>query len=156
MILRHEYNKCPFLPAKLENDQGHYIGKVYAIGVITEVVKPCSKEEKRISRELVPDLNAVFYTHSCCLVSWKKMGFKESLQQTSLNYINVVCQPTLAQILKPGKKYSRSTTSENIRRDLWKNATVPICSSDFPEVYDGETRRRIMREKNPEHYGRFH
>ena len=101
----------------------------------------------------VPDLDAVFFTRSFCWVAWKRMGFKASLQQSSLNYINVVCQPTLAQILKPGKKYSGGGGSENIRRDLWKNATLPICSSDFPEVYDGETRRVIMREKNPEHYG---
>ena len=83
------------------------------------------------------------------------MGFKASLQQSSLNYINVVCQPTLAQILKPGKKYSGSVTSQNIRRDLWKKATVPICSADFPEFFDAETRLGIMREKNPEHYGRL-
>lgn len=141
VIIRNEYEKCPFRPAKLKD-----LRKVYAIGVVTKVVKPFSEEEKQIATERLRELPI---TQSFCLVSWEKLGMKESLLPNSQSYINKICQPTLAKILQPGKKWEKYSA---IRRDLWDNATIPISPADFLDSFDRETCVRVLKERKAEQY----
>ena len=154
IVMRHEYKDCPFLPSKLKDSAGKYAGKVYAIGVVTQVVKPCSEEEEQIARKQLGELNGM---NNFCFVSWKKMGMKKDLHPNSRAYINVVCQPTLAKILQPGKeyeggKYVGRATTEDIRRDLWDNATIPISPADFPEICNRKNRRPILKDRKAKQY----
>ena len=151
VIIRHEYNKCPFLPAKLTDAAGKYIGPVYVIGVVTKVVKIGSMEEKRIAGEKIPELDDISNTGCFRLVSWKKMGMKSSLKKGSVDYIDHAVQPTVSRALfKSGLKYKSGSTTESIRRDLWENATISISSADFPKQYD--SFKEVLREKNATQY----
>lgn len=153
VIMRHEYSKCLFMPDRLKDLDGKYIGQVYVIGVITKIIEPGTVEEERISTHRLREFADEFNMHSFCLVSWQKMGFKNDLSDTTKRYVSKVCQKSVNLIAEYGKApYTIKTTPEKVRRDLRKNATTPISPADFPERFDYETRSKYLREKNSKYY----
>ena len=145
VIMRHEYENCPFLPESLKDDNGRYIGKVYVIGVITRTIQPGSEDEKKIAEERISELFlSGWNTNNFCEVSWQRMGMKDCLLEGTKKYINVSCQRTLSQICGNGKKiYRNGVTADDIRKDLWKNANIPIQPEDFPEKFEHELGRFV-------------
>jgi hypothetical protein len=132
VLMRHEYPKCKFCPKRLKNDKGEYIGPVYVIGIITKKVVPWSAEERDISDNKTAEFSKHHWgMHNICRVKWKRMGYKNSLKDSTQNYINHVCQPTLQRICHDFAKASH----QDIRRDLWMNATIRIRSNEFPERF---------------------
>jgi len=137
VILRHEYPKCQFCPERLIVD-GKYIGPVYVIGIITKKVVPWSEEERDVAENKMGRFSRSRWPiHTVCRVSWKRMGLKKSLDKTTQDYINHICQSAFLQICDdPKKVFAGGTTSERIRRDLWTNATIPISSGEFSDEFD--------------------
>ena len=132
VMMRHEYPKCKFCPQRLKNDGGEYIGPVYVIGIITKKVVPWSAEERDISDNKTAEFSKNHWgIHNICRVKWRRMGYKTSLKDSTQNYINHICQPTLQRICHDFAK----TSHQEIRRDLWTNATIRIRSNDFPERF---------------------
>mmetsp|Transcript_32975 Transcript_32975/g.69182 ORF Transcript_32975/g.69182 Transcript_32975/m.69182 type:complete len:407 (+) Transcript_32975:702-1922(+) len=138
IIMRHEYGRCRFCPGRLKDENGKYIGPVYVIGIITKKVVPWSAEERDIADHKMGEFSKHYWDiHNICRVSWRRMGYKNTLKDETQKYINHVCQPTLQRICDNfGKVFAGGATSESIRSDLWDNATVPICSSEFPDKFD--------------------
>ena len=132
IMMRHEYPKCKFCPQRLKNDRGEYIGPVYVIGIITKKIVPWSAEERDISDNKTAEFSKHHWgMHNICRVKWRRMGLKTSLKDSTQNYINHICQPTLQRICHDFAK----TSHQEIRRDLWTNATIRIRSNDFPERF---------------------
>lgn len=144
--MRHIYPKCKFCPKRLIVD-GKYIGPVYVIGIITKKVLPWSEEEWDIADNKMGDFSRYRWPiHSVCRVSWKMMGYVNSLDKSTRTDIGQVVQPTLQQICNhPGKVYYGGGTSESVRRDLWKNATIPISPDEFPDrfIHEGIPARHL-------------
>ena len=135
VVMRHEYPKCKFCPKRLKNELGEYIGPVYVIGIVTKKIKPWSVEERDVANNKMDEFRVVTganHIHNLCRVEWKRMGYKRSLKDSTQNYINHVCQPTLQRICHDLDKSSHV----DIRRDLWMNATIRIRSDDFPDRFD--------------------
>ena len=137
IIMRHEFPTDPFCPANLEKN-GKYIGPVYVIGVITKKIMPGSTEERDIQLNRLSEFNRhSTRIHSFCLVEWRRMGIKATLKEETKKFINAVCQPTINRMCQDSNKvYKSGATGESIRRNLWENATMPIRSEDFPDVFD--------------------
>ncbi|GFH47127.1 hypothetical protein CTEN210_03602 [Chaetoceros tenuissimus] len=151
VMMRHEYSNCPCLPSKLRNrNNNRYIGPVYVLGVITEVVKTNSDEEEYIARNDLGEFryeDGWTYVTKFCRVDWKLMGFKANLQKSTQTYINRICQSTLNEIAKQGKAWPKLETDwESVRSDLWNNATMEISPADFNEVRYG----RYQQPFNPQ------
>ena len=136
IIMRHEYPKCPFCPKRLIVD-GKYIGPVYVIGIITKKVIPWSEEERDIAEDKLGGFSGSRWPISTvCRVSWRRMGYKKTLEKTTRDYMNHVCQPSFQQICDdPEKVFAGGATSESVRRDLWSNAIIPISSNEFPDKF---------------------
>ena len=133
VMMRHEYPKCKFCPRRLMNERGEYIGPLYVIGIITKKVMPWSAEERDIADNKTEEFSKHHWDlHNICRVKWKRMGYKKSLKDSTQSYINAVCQPTLARICHDFTKASH----QDIRRDLWMNATIRIRSDDFPDKFE--------------------
>lgn len=132
ILLRHEYENCPWLPTRLKDDSGNYIGKVYVLGRVTQVVEPNSDEERAIAASL-PEIDDE-WCHTFCRVSFDKMLLKENLQPATTNYISKICQKTLSKICCEGGSWQKlGTNATRVRNDIWDNATIPISSQDFVE-----------------------
>lgn len=138
VFMRHEYGKCPFLPAKLQDDNGRYIGPVYALGVITE--GPFQEGSEELVKDLKNHVHALDEKvqneleqkeASFCRVKFLRMGYKRDLEDTTNSYILSICQATIKNICQPGKSWKLDTTPKRVREDLWKNATMPISADDF-------------------------
>ena len=138
VIMRHEYPKCPFCPARLKDERGRYIGPVYAIGVVTRKIVPWSAEERDLADRRMGEFSRHYWgIHNVCRVSWRWMGYKRTLREATRSYLNHICQPTLACICdKATKVYEGGATAESLRRDLWSNATVPLRPEEFPDIFD--------------------
>ena len=137
VMMRHEYPKCKFCPRRLMNERGKYIGPVYVIGIITKKIMPWSAEERDIADNKTDDFSKrQWKLHNMCRVSWKRMGYKKSLKDSTQKYINIVCQPTIARICHDFTNASH----EDIRRDLWMNATIRIRSDEFPDRFEHSYR----------------
>ena len=154
VILRHEYPKCRFCPDRLKNEDGQYIGPVYVIGIVTKKVVPWSAEETELAEKKMGEFHRVkpahrgdsadpggWHVHNLCRVSWRRMGYKKDLKDPTRGYISKICQPTLAHILKDPTKVHEGMTMEDIREDLWTNATFPIRADEFDDKFNhkGET-----------------
>ena len=134
IVMRHEYATCPYVPKCLKDASGEYIGPVYAIGVVTKCVVPNSAEDQAIGK-LIPEVGAT-WCHTLYRVNFRWMGLKSALQPATVAYLGKVCQPTVAKICEPGKKWPRIGTDANrVRNDLWKNATWAINSKDFDDHF---------------------
>lgn len=142
VIMRHEYPKCKFCPQRLK-DNGKYIGPVYVIGVITKKIVPWSAEEQDLAENSMGEFsNHHWSIHNVCRVSWRRMGHKKALKEATQKYINHVCQPTLQRICDGLERvYAGGATSDSIRRDLWSNATIPIRSDEFTDIFDHRNHR---------------
>ncbi len=135
VIMRHEYEECPFCPKRLFDADGKYIGPVYVIGVITKKVVPWSEEEWDIENNKMGEFTRNRHPiHTVCKIDWKLMGFKDDLEDSTKRYMNRICQPTLQQICKPEKVFN----SERIRYDLWAHAEIEISSDEFPDRFEHE------------------
>ena len=136
VIMLHHYPKCQYCPQRLF-ENGKYIGPVYVIGVVKKKVAPGSIEEKTVAAR-------VSKTSSCkqkwlnnfYMVDWQRMGIKSNLSASTRSYLVSICQPTVQCICsKPGRS-SSGATSESVKRDLWKNANISICSDDFDDDFN--------------------
>lgn len=141
VFMRHEYGNCPFLPAKLQDGNGRYIGPVYALGVITQ--GPFQEGSEDLVSNLKSRINALDNSvsneleqneASFCRVKFLRMGYKKDLADTTNSYILSICQATIKNICQPGKSWKLDTTPKRVREDLWKNATIPISADDFEVV----------------------
>ena len=125
VMMRHEYPKCKFCPQRLKNNRGEY-------RIITKKVVPWSAEERDISDNKAAEFSKHHWgMHNICRVKWRRMGCKTLLKDSTQTYINHICQPTLQRICHDFAKVSH----QEIRRDLWANATIRIRSNDFPERF---------------------
>lgn len=125
IIMRHQHAKCQYRPLKLRHAK--YENGVYVIGVVKKLVTPYSREDRDIAKLLpeIPDK----YRNGFHRVNFFKMGLLDELEDTTRKYIMAVQQLTLNQICKD------KTRHEDVRRDLWKNATESIQPSDFKESF---------------------
>ena len=141
VIMRHEFPKCPFIPSKMKDSNGKYIGKVYVIGVITKKILPGSAEEKTAQDNQMSEFDRNRHNiRSFCRVEWNRMGMKDSLDESTKKYINAVCQPTINRMCQDlSKEYKSGATGESVKRNLWENASIPIKAGDFADVFDVET-----------------
>lgn len=130
VIMRHEYPNCKYCPRRLKGESGRYIGPVYVIGVITRKIVPSSAEERDIVENRMVEFSKG-EIYNACMVSWERMGHKKSLKESTQKYINHVCQPALMRICHDTDKAHH----QNIREDLWMNATIPISCNDFPDQF---------------------
>ena len=133
VMLRHEYPKCKFCPRRLIDERGGYIGPVYVIGIITKKVIPWSAEERDIADNRTEEFSKHHWSvHNICSVEWKKMGYKRSLRDTTVKYLNAATQPALGRICHDFTNVSH----QEIRHDLWRNATIRIQSDEFPDRFE--------------------
>jgi len=138
IVMRHEVKNCRYLPNRLKDEAGKHIGPVYVIGRIVEVCVPYSDKDKRLADRLAKlnDFHTRLpYLHNFKRVRWSRMGMKEKLSKSTQNYINKICQPTLARICQKGKK--GSFDADQVRRDLWDNAEFTVAPEDFKDVPEG-------------------
>jgi hypothetical protein len=134
VLMRHEYKNCPWVPSRLKDDQGKYIGKVLVLGIVTEVIEPYSAEERAIAASL-PEI-ANDFSHTFCRVQFNKMIMKSTLQPATIKYISAVCQKTVGKICVDGGEWpSLGTDSVSVREDLWSNATISITGQEFNETF---------------------
>lgn len=136
IVMFHHYAKCKYCPKRLHQN-GKYIGPVYAIGVVKEHVPPLSPDEDMIANKLIEISDCPEKYLSCFhKVEWKMMGIKENLSASTISVFNAACVQTIANICQKSNKIYRSGgTWESVKKDLWKNATIPICSDDFSGYY---------------------
>ncbi|KAL3793356.1 hypothetical protein ACHAW5_006340 [Stephanodiscus triporus] len=121
--------------AGLKDETGEYIGPVYVIGVITKKVVPWSGEERDIAENKMGEFRVATganHIHNICRVRWRRMGYKKSLMDSTRNYITHVCRPTLMRICGE----SANVHHQDIRRDLWSNATIHIHCDEFRDRFD--------------------
>lgn len=138
IIMRHEVKNCPYLPNRLKDEAGNYIGPVYVLGKIVED-EPYSAKHAEVALRIAKmngfDSKYPMYLHEFKRVHWFSMGRKDALSESTRNYINKICQPTLARICRNGKVWSSSNTNaEQVRGDLWENAQFPVNPDDFSDV----------------------
>lgn len=130
VVMRHEYSDCRYCPDWLkprdENGNAKYIGPVFVIGVVTRKILPFSDADDSVASQMKGKLKFLGKFHpmsNICLVDWKRVGFKKDLKFDTQNYINRICQPTVANICTNSKKlYAYGATSESIRQDLFRNS----------------------------------
>jgi len=134
ILMRHEYKSCPWVPTRLKDDQGEYIGKVWVLGRVTAVVEPDSDEKEAIAANL-PEINDT-WCNTFCRVKFDKMILKSNLKTETVNYISKVCQKTLSKICVEGSSWLKlGTDARTVRDDIWNNANISICSDDFDEYF---------------------
>eukprot|EP00956_Cyclotella_meneghiniana_P024681 scaffold49887_cov71-Cyclotella_meneghiniana.AAC.1 len=98
---------------------------------------PGSQEERKLARDDLRELPLHYNTHTFCRVDWKWMGRKSDLSNSTQNYLNKICQPTLAWICKDSsKQYADEATAQSVKQDLWENASIRISSRDFPDAFN--------------------
>ena len=132
-MLRHDVKNCANTPKMLTTPDGTYVGPVFVLGQVTEVVDPHSEEEMQIS-ERIPELEEEF-CHLFCRVKFNKLGRMASLSSKAQHYIKSACQKSLSQICKPDSTASGrkpdSNTSKHVRQELWRNAKYNIDPSSL-------------------------
>eukprot|EP00978_Attheya_sp_CCMP212_P019040 scaffold52874_cov55-Attheya_sp.AAC.1 len=134
IVMRHTYKECPCIPNKLKDENGVYIGPVYVIGVVTQIVEPNSAEDRTIAKQILEVEDK--WNHSYYRVGFCKMGIMASLQPETIGYISKICQPTLQRICQGDKSWPRlGTNSKEVRTDLWTNAVMDISKDDFPDRF---------------------
>jgi hypothetical protein len=134
IVMRHTYKECPCIPNKLKDGSGVYIGPVYVVGVVTQIVEPNSAEDRAIAKQILEVEDK--WNHSYYRVGFCKMGIMASLQPETISYISKICQPTLQRICQGDKSWPRlGTNSKEVRTDLWTNAVMDISKNDFPDRF---------------------
>lgn len=136
IVMFHHYAKCKYCPKPLHQN-GKYIGPVYVIGVVREHAPPLSPDKDMIANKLIETSDCPENYLSCFhKVEWKLMGIKDKLSANTRSVVDVACVQTIANICqKRNKSYRSGATWESVKKDLWKNATIPICSDDFSGYY---------------------
>lgn len=129
VVMRHEYEKCPFTPEwlKIRDESSgklEYIGPVYIIGVVTRKIKPYSEEEAYVQKEMLPCDSHDEPLPSLCLVDWKRIGYKDDLKKETNHYINRICQRTVVNICNDFEQvYTDGATATSLRQDLWDKSS---------------------------------
>lgn len=135
VVMRHEYKNCPFLPRRLKDDEGKYIGEVYVLGRVTKVVEPNSGEERSITASLRFPGDYEYFAHTFCRVRFDRMILKSTLQRSTTRYISKICQRTVCKICDGSAWPELKTDSTTVRADLWDNANIQISGDDFDDVF---------------------
>ena len=131
--MRHEYPKCPFMPNRLIDIEGRYIGPVYVIGVVTHLPAQTYEDIMISISQSIPRLDIPEQQDEVayCRVKYLWMGKKNDLDKSTQNYIGKVCQPTIANICQRGKSWPKlDTDAVKVRQDLRNTATIPITSEE--------------------------
>lgn len=123
VIMRHAYKECPYIPQLAFDDHGRWLGKLYVIGQVTQLLQPFSEEDNCISNQY-PETHGKEKANGFHRVNFCRMGLESSLSKVTQCCLNAVCVKMLAQI-----SFS-SSTAHWIRSDLWNNATRVITPDD--------------------------
>lgn len=116
------------MPAMLRDKQGKYQGQVYVLGRITDVVVPCSEEDRAIGSRISSMGSGIptEWRTSFCRVQFDRLGRKESLSAETQGYLNKVCRNTFSKLCDRSSKKIDTEKADRMKFDLWKNAIYRI------------------------------